>query len=116
MALPSVKAQPSLPHPNLTQSLVPNSIDVGVWNSVGSLSEVRLGWTAGAGVEWKLSSNWSAKAEYLYYDLGSASYSGTPIATTIGGGTAFSTNAIGSTARFNGSVARVGLNYDFSSH
>jgi outer membrane immunogenic protein len=99
---------------NLTQSLVPNSLDVGVWNSVGNLSEVRLGWTAGAGVEWKLWSNWSAKAEYLYYDLGSSSYNGTPIVTT-NGGTPFSTNAIRSTARFNGNVVRVGLNYNFSS-
>jgi outer membrane immunogenic protein len=33
----------------------------------------RAGWTAGAGVEWKLTSAWSAKLEYLYYDMGTLS-------------------------------------------
>jgi outer membrane immunogenic protein len=98
---------------SLTQSLVPNSIDVGVWNSVGNFSGVRYGWTAGAGAEWKFSSNWSAKAEYLYYDLGSVSYAGTPIATTIGG-FAFSTNTIQSSTRYNGNIVRVGVNYSFN--
>ena len=28
------------------------------------------GWTIGAGLEWMLNSNWSVKAEYLYYDFG----------------------------------------------
>ena len=28
------------------------------------------GWTVGAGLEWMLNSNWSVKAEYLYYDFG----------------------------------------------
>jgi outer membrane immunogenic protein len=28
------------------------------------------GWTVGAGVEWALQGNWSAKLEYLYVDLG----------------------------------------------
>jgi outer membrane immunogenic protein len=36
----------------------------------GSLSTTRFGWTAGAGLEWMFAPNWSAKAEYLYYDLG----------------------------------------------
>jgi opacity protein-like surface antigen len=33
-------------------------------------SGTSIGWTAGAGMEWKFSRNWSAKAEYLYVDLG----------------------------------------------
>lgn len=41
---------------------------------VGSTSMTRLGWTAGGGVEWALTNNWSAKAEYLYVDLGSFNY------------------------------------------
>jgi len=40
----------------------------------GSASETRLGWTVGAGLEYAFSANWSAKAEYLYVDLGSFSY------------------------------------------
>ncbi len=38
---------------------------------LGGLSDVRLGWTAGAGLEYALSQNWSVKVEYLYADLGS---------------------------------------------
>jgi outer membrane immunogenic protein len=32
--------------------------------------ETRLGWTAGVGVEWALSDDWSVKLEYDYYDFG----------------------------------------------
>jgi len=35
-------------------------------------SETRWGWTAGAGVEYMFTPNWSAKAEYNYIDLGKA--------------------------------------------
>ena len=38
---------------------------------LGGLSDVRLGWAAGAGVEYALNQTWSAKVEYLYVDLGS---------------------------------------------
>ena len=33
-------------------------------------SNTNAGWTAGAGIEFALPGNWSAKAEYLYVDLG----------------------------------------------
>jgi outer membrane immunogenic protein len=39
--------------------------------SVGSNSDVRVGWTVGAGVEGMITQNWTAKLEYLYMDLGS---------------------------------------------
>jgi outer membrane immunogenic protein len=35
------------------------------------------GWTAGAGVEWALAPNWSAKFEYLHYGLGTMNSFGT---------------------------------------
>ena len=35
--------------------------------------ETRFGWTAGAGVEWALSNDWSVKLEYDYYGFGSRS-------------------------------------------
>jgi outer membrane immunogenic protein len=38
---------------------------------LGGLSDVRLGWSAGAGLEYALNQNLSVKAEYLYVDLGS---------------------------------------------
>ena len=34
-----------------------------------------VGWTAGAGIEYGFTQNWSAKLEYLYMDLGSRTYS-----------------------------------------
>ncbi|WP_315831196.1 porin family protein [Bradyrhizobium prioriisuperbiae] len=33
------------------------------------VDKMRLGWTAGGGVEWAFQQNWSAKLEYLYTDL-----------------------------------------------
>jgi outer membrane immunogenic protein len=37
-------------------------------------SKTRSGWTAGAGVEWKVRGPWSAKLEYLYTDYGTTSH------------------------------------------
>lgn len=42
--------------------------------SSGTASSLNAGWTAGGGVELGLSPNWSAKAEYLHYDLGTTSF------------------------------------------
>ncbi len=36
----------------------------------GSFSDTRVGWTVGGGLEWMFAPNWTAKVEYLYYDLG----------------------------------------------
>ena len=64
----------------------------------------RLGWTAGAGVEYAFTRNWSVKAEYLYVDLGrnSANYvdlfTGAPVALQ---------------ARNSDHIVRAGLNYRF---
>jgi outer membrane immunogenic protein len=33
---------------------------------------MRTGWTAGAGVEWAFTNDWSARLEYDYYDFGSS--------------------------------------------
>jgi outer membrane immunogenic protein len=35
--------------------------------------ETRFGWTAGAGIEWAFSNNWSLKLEYDYYGFGTRS-------------------------------------------
>ncbi len=34
------------------------------------MTQTRVGWTAGAGVEFNLTTSWTAKAEYLHVDLG----------------------------------------------
>jgi len=69
-------------------------------------SNARAGYTIGAGAEYAFSQNWSAKLEYLYYDLGSR--------TAVG----IQTNPIGPEfavyrAKTDGHIVRVGLNYRF---
>ncbi|MBI5112963.1 MAG: autotransporter domain-containing protein [Rhodovulum sp.] len=63
---------------------------------VWSASKIATGWTAGLGAEYALTSNWSAKAEWLYYDLGTDTY------------------AVDYDAHLRGGLARVGVNYRFS--
>ena len=54
--------------------------------------------------------NWSAKVEYLYYDLGSTNAS-----VPLGGGSPLLySSALLTTASYNGQIVRVGLNYHFN--
>jgi outer membrane immunogenic protein len=80
----------------------------------GSLSTTRVGWTAGAGLEWMFAANWTAKAEYLYYDLGSVTNTLPQIQQFGNFGTLLETvsNSRSST-RFDGNVVRVGVDYRF---
>jgi outer membrane immunogenic protein len=73
---------------------------------VGSGGGTRLGWAAGAGVEWKITSNISVKAEYLHIDLGDTTvYATDPIAFP----------GVFANYRFHteDDIARVGVNYQF---
>jgi outer membrane immunogenic protein len=83
----------------------------------GNFSETRVGWTVGAGGEWMFTSNWSAKLEYLHYDLGSANYGTTVNNFATGGitlaGTLLYTLGQSSSTNFRGDIVRVGLNYKF---
>jgi outer membrane immunogenic protein len=76
----------------------------------GTSSQTKVGWTVGAGGEYKIANNLSLKAEYLYVNLGRTAV--TTTATFADGGTvpaSFTAN-FGS-VNFN--VVRVGLNYMF---
>ena len=75
--------------------------------SVGSNSDVRVGWTVGAGVEGKITNNWSAKLEYLYMDFDTFR----AVTFTLAPGSPISANV---DTRFRDHVLRVGLNYAFS--
>jgi outer membrane immunogenic protein len=57
-------------------------------------TKTRLGWTLGAGVEYAVLTNWTAKLEYLYADLGT-------------------TSGAAADVTFKESIVRVGLNYRF---
>jgi outer membrane immunogenic protein len=93
----------------------------GSFPASGNFSQTRVGWTVGAGGEWMFTSNWSAKLEYLHYDLGSANYgtsvsnffnaagvAGLPVGTLL-----YTLGQSSSTQSFRGDIVRVGLNYKF---
>jgi outer membrane immunogenic protein len=84
--------------------------------SFGSFNSTRVGWTAGGGVEWMFSPNWSLKAEYLYYNLGSVTYNLSPLihTLTIPPFTTVASAFPHSSTRFNGNIVRAGLNYHFN--
>lgn len=63
-----------------------------------SNTQTHTGWTIGAGAEFALDRNWSARAEYLYVDLGSSTYS-----------SLFGPASVG----YDGNVVRAGVNYRF---
>ena len=67
----------------------------------------RTGWTAGGGVEWAFLGAWSVKAEYLYVDLGRATY------TSLNNFPANAGAVITHDHRLTENIARVGLNYQF---
>jgi outer membrane immunogenic protein len=91
---------------------------LGPASTTGSLSDTRVGWTLGGGAEWMFLQNWSAKVEYLYYDLGSANYSAGVAAPLLlppagGAGSALFSNPVTASTRFNGSIVRAGVNWHF---
>jgi outer membrane immunogenic protein len=71
--------------------------------AVSVTKDTGTGWTAGVGIETKLSRSWTTKTEYLYMDLGSSSVTGlvAPAATL--------------TANYDNQfhVIKTGLNYKF---
>ncbi len=74
-----------------------------------------VGWTAGGGLEIALPgawSNWSLKAEYLYYDLGTSTATVFFQDTDGNGNPEFST--LTGKIRHTGNIARGGLNYRFN--
>jgi outer membrane immunogenic protein len=67
---------------------------------VGSASNTRTGWTAGAGLEYAVTHNWSVKTEYLYVDLGKFS-----CGAAVCGAPA--------NVDYRAHIVRAGLNYKF---
>jgi outer membrane immunogenic protein len=68
----------------------------------------RFGWTVGAGIETLFYSNWSAKIEYLYMDLGSI---GNSVVLPVAAGFPLGANV---TSRVTDSIIRGGISYHFS--
>ena len=86
--------------PYITGGAAGGNIKLG-GGGLGTESKTKIGWTAGAGLEYAFLGAWSAKLEYLYVDLGSAECD----AATCGGATI--------DGSFKTSLVRVGVNYRF---
>lgn len=82
-------------------------ICTGSYCGAGSTSSTRVGWTAGAGVEYALTRPWSLKAEYLYYDLGGVSLYMPDLLNRVP--LTFQVHSVD----FAGHVVRGGVNYRF---
>jgi outer membrane immunogenic protein len=74
--------------------------DVKASSVFGDASKTMIGWTAGAGIEYAMWSNWSVKAEYLYVDLGSFDCG-------------LACGAATDDVTFKANVVRAGVNYRF---
>jgi outer membrane immunogenic protein len=72
-----------------------------------NFSTTHAGWTAGGGIEGSINSNWSAKVEYLYIDLGTVSSTFAPAGIPV----PFS--PIGFSSHVTDNILRVGVNYHF---
>jgi iron complex outermembrane recepter protein len=84
-------------------------------------TSTKAGWAAGAGVEYALGSGWSAKAEYLFVDLGNGSCTTdcaiqNPNPAAMGNESPLGAPTIPNVAvKFNESIVRAGINYKFGS-
>lgn len=78
----------------------------------GSSSNVRTGWAAGGGGEWKFAPQWSLKAEYLYVDLGAGGDQNVNVTNAAVAGVNPSAG-FHATLNSHENVVRIGLNYHF---
>jgi outer membrane immunogenic protein len=78
----------------------------GVTGAFDTHSGSRLGWTAGAGVDVALTSNWSARLEYLYVAI-------EDIGTTVRIPNVLGLGSTNNGIDFRDSIVRVGVNYRF---
>ena len=89
-----------------------NSVMIGS----NSAYTTQVGWSVGGGLEWMFAPNWSAKAEYLYYDLGQ--FSSTVVNNYYGTGGFAGNNGIQNassyTGHITGNIIRAGMNYHFN--
>ena len=81
-------------------------------SGTGFHDSTRLGWAAGAGVEWAFLPDWSAKLEYLYVDLGRTHSHAINLVDSDDETVVNAATLSGATSRFH--TVRVGLNYHFN--
>jgi outer membrane immunogenic protein len=95
---------------NASASLAQSGTNGFVGAGAAALSDTRVGWTAGGGIEWIFARNWSGKVEYLHYDLGGATFASTPTSTLFAVPVY---QTVQYNAAFKGDVVRGGINFHF---
>jgi outer membrane immunogenic protein len=85
--------------PYLTGGVAYGDIKADISPTAQSASKAKLGYTFGGGIEYAFLGNWTAKAEYLYVDLGSFDTGFAPLT--------------GTSVDFKENIVRAGLNYKF---
>jgi len=73
--------------------------------STGQNTFTQLGWTAGIGVDWRVSGNWIARGEYRYAQFGSDGLLNLSVPTN--------TSTIGYRLRTSSNIATLGIAYQF---
>ena len=76
-------------------------------------SSTLTGWTVGGGAEWMFAPHWTVKGEYLYYDLGSTSYTVPNLTQLTAAGTPYFGAGVAASASVKGGLTRVGINFKF---
>jgi outer membrane immunogenic protein len=114
LAYGGVKASTTITQSNNDCSFTPVSCIQSATSAGGAISETRAGWAAGAGLEWLFTRQWSAKVEYLHYDLGSVTFANGLLVTSSGtfpgaGGPAIVSSA--ASTQFRGDLVRAGVNF-----
>jgi outer membrane immunogenic protein len=117
LAYGQVKASTSISQSNNDCAAFPGDCVASNAFTSGSTTQTRTGWTAGGGLEWMFAQRWSAKVEYLYYDLGSVTFSnGNIVLPNLSCGVCGAGPAIiasQTTTKVNGNILRLGVNYHF---
>jgi outer membrane immunogenic protein len=75
-----------------------------------SISQTKVGWTAGLGAEYAFAGPWSVKLEYLHVDLGSVSATSTNL-TAFTPPIAFPTNVFSHSVNLTTDIVRAGINF-----
>jgi outer membrane immunogenic protein len=86
------------------------TIGAGVMGPTYAVSDNRVGHTVGAGIEYALGGNWSAKLEYDYMDFGTRNLALAPTSLGIFAPTAIAINV---DDRERVQLIKAGLNYRF---
>jgi outer membrane immunogenic protein len=74
-----------------------------------SATKTKVGWAAGAGIDYALSTHWIASIEYLHIDLGSLYSSG--VTSSTGGGV--TTATLNYSTKLTSDIVRAGIAYKF---